>query len=362
MKYFEEYVSNTLAGTSNQRFFLRKDSEKTDTSRTFYKIFAGGELEYSILFSNSIDSTFSDGTLSTRNYVCDSWEIAEARVGIVKAFDGEHMPSEMKWKALTFRGETKKEVMPGEFFSSDPVKLTLEAGQDLCLELCYRGRELPCHEESVVPSFLLEDGKWVPSTIHPAASMIGCKREVKERVAFWGDSITQGLGTQMNTYTHWNAVAAEKIGTGCSFWNLGIGYGRADDAATNGSWMFKAKQADVIVVCFGVNDIMQGLSEECIRKDLETIFNQLKKAGKKVLIQTIPPFDYEGERLSVWKNLNAFIRDTLAPKADGFFDNVPILGKSPDEPQKAVFGGHPDKEGCLRWGEALAPELKKVLA
>ena len=72
MKFFKEYVSNTLAGTSNQLFF---DGSKTATGRVFYKIYKGGMYEYSFLFSNIIDSTYGDGSVSNKNIVLDSWEL-----------------------------------------------------------------------------------------------------------------------------------------------------------------------------------------------------------------------------------------------------------------------------------------------
>ena len=56
MKYFEKYVSNTYAGGVNQLQYSTKENE-IKTGRVFYKITVGGEYEYSILFSNIIEST-----------------------------------------------------------------------------------------------------------------------------------------------------------------------------------------------------------------------------------------------------------------------------------------------------------------
>ena len=74
MKYFDEFVSNTLAGSSTQSFF-DADENGVMTGRAFYKIFTGGTFNYSLLFSNITDSTFSDGSHSYRNMVIDEWEI-----------------------------------------------------------------------------------------------------------------------------------------------------------------------------------------------------------------------------------------------------------------------------------------------
>ncbi len=71
----------------------------------------------------------------------------------------------------------------------------------------------------------------------------------------------------VNSYEHWNAVVAENLGSQYGFWNLGLGYGRAADAATDGAWFFKAKQNDIVVVCYGVNDIFQGFTISEIQKN-----------------------------------------------------------------------------------------------
>ena len=57
--YFQNYVSNTLAGTGCQ---LLTDSGGVQTGIAFYRVFAGGKYGYSFLFSNTADSTFSDGS------------------------------------------------------------------------------------------------------------------------------------------------------------------------------------------------------------------------------------------------------------------------------------------------------------
>lgn len=69
MKYFEEFSSNTYAGSANQLYFEMDDNE-IHTGRAFYKISVGGEYNYSILFSNILDSTYGDGTVSHKNLIC----------------------------------------------------------------------------------------------------------------------------------------------------------------------------------------------------------------------------------------------------------------------------------------------------
>lgn len=81
MDFFQAFYSNTLGGSGNQSYFLTEDADKIYTGRIFYRVFAGGRSRYALLFSNIMDSTFSDGTHSHKNLLCDQWRIVKAAVG-----------------------------------------------------------------------------------------------------------------------------------------------------------------------------------------------------------------------------------------------------------------------------------------
>ncbi len=151
------------------------------------------------------------------------------------------------------------------------------------------------------------------------------------------------------------------LGEDYAFWDIGIGYGRASDAASDGAWLFKVKQNDVVVVCYGVNDIIQGQSAKQIKSDLTYIVETLKKENITVAIQTVPPFDYVGEKIEIWNNVNEYIRNELSKKADMMFDIAPYLAKSKGEPHLTKYGDHPNEEGCRIWAEALYPQLKQLI-
>lgn len=371
MKYFETFTSNTYAGSANQLYFEMKEYE-VRIGRIFYKISVGGKYNYSILFSNIIDSTYSDGIISHKNLICDEWVIHSARIGKCQNLDETINISELaindeintdvlvpEFKDINFGGHKSKAVMPGEFFSSDPVECEFEKGEFLCLEITFSGKMIPYHEETLLPVFVKEKESWKYSKFMPFASMIGCDRPVKGRIAYLGDSITQGIGTNLNSYLHWNAILSEKIGNEYSYWNLGIGFGRANDAASDGAWLYKAKQNDIVFVCYGVNDILQGQSEEQIKADLKYIASTLKKEGKKVVMQTIPPFNYTGENVEKWNRLNAYILTEIKDIVDYVFDNRVYLGKK-EKPEDAVYGDHPNEEGCEIWANAIYRQIKEV--
>lgn len=361
MKWFDTYSSNTIAGSGSQYYFVT-DENIPHTGRIYYKVFAGGCYRYSLLFSNIIDSTFSDGSISHCNLICDEWEIVKASIGVCQECSVTLAGDVKEAIPLTFGGSTSKTVMPGEFLVTDAVELEAQKDEYLCLEITYKGRMIPYHEESLLPAFVLENGEWTPSKHVPFPGMIGCDRPVQAKIGFIGDSITQGIGTEPNSYAHWNALVAEALGEKYSYWNLGLGYGRANDAASDGAWLYKAKHMDMIVMCFGTNDILQIKdNEELVKKDLLSIILKLKGAGIKVMLQSLPPFDYQGENLEKWLHINDYVRNTLSKYADGFFDVVPSLIDGEEKYAKSRYGGHPNAEGCKAWADALIPVMKDWL-
>jgi lysophospholipase L1-like esterase len=190
--------------------------------------------------------------------------------------------------------------------------------------------------------------------------MVGIERDAKKKIAFLGDSITQGIGTPVNSYEHWNAVLAGLLGDEYAYWNLGLGFGRADDAASDGAWLYKAKQNEIVFVCYGVNDILKGYSADDIKKNLQTVVDKLHACGIYVIIQTVPPFNYSEVHRVKWQDVNGFIRNEIK-NADLVFDCVECLKKSSDEPHMAKYGGHPDSYGCKVWGEALFKAVAELI-
>lgn len=88
------------------------------------------------------------------------------------------------------------------------------------------------------------------------------------------------------------------------------------------------------------------------------IIDTLKKEEKKVIVQTIPPFDYQGEDIKKWERLNSYILTELKDKVDLLFDNTKLLGKK-EKPSDAMYGGHPNEEGCKIWADALFEKIQE---
>ena len=127
---------------------------------------------------------------------------------------------------------------------------------------------------------------------------------------------------------------------------MGIGFGRANDAASDGIWLEKAKNLDVVTICFGVNDLGRGYSVAEIENNLLKIIKNLQKNNVKTILFTIPPFDYNEEIKNKWSKINCYILDELSKITD-VYDVAKIWGNESPNNHIAKYGGHPDENGCL---------------
>lgn len=78
------------------------------------------------------------------------------------------------------------------------------------------------------------------------------------------------------------------------------------------------------------------------------------------MLRTVPLFDYTGENTEKRKRINEYIKNELREKVDFVFYNISVPGIA-DSPEKAIYGGHPDEEGCGLWAEALYDKLIKKI-
>ncbi len=353
-EFYKTYSSDCTAGSANQ--VLTRDTEPvTRCGRIYYRLSHGGD-NYALLFSNQIDSTFADGSISVANDIGGDWDILSLRVGLTE----ERGTEPALWHTVTFGGCEQKHVFAGDTtpFFCDPIPLGAAGGDYLCYEITVSGACYPYHEEMTLNVVIREGDGWIPSKKIPAPLMIGSDRKVSLRVGFLGDSITQGCGTEYDSYTHWAAKIAEGLPSDYSVWDLGIGYARAYDAATDCGWLARVKMCDTVNVCMGVNDLLRGKTGEEVVADLTTIVRALKKAGCRVILFTVPPFDMTGDAKDYWYYVNDKIRLTISNEADAVFDFAAVLGGDAPNAHMSVYGGHPNAEGCALAAKAyLAVKL-----
>ena len=338
--FYKTFSSDCTAGSANQ-VLTRFPSPETRTGRCYYRLSHGGR-RYSLLFSNRIDSTYADGSISRANDVGGTWQSHAMRVGLCSA-PGEEPAM---FHTCTFDGSPTLTVTGDTVFCCDPLTLDARAGDVLCYEITLSGDCYPYHEEIVLGVTTMQNGVWIPDKKIPVLLMVGSDREVSLRVGFIGDSITQGCGTAPDSYSHWAAKIAERLPAHDSVWDLGIGYARGYDAATDMGWLARAKTCDVVNVCFGVNDLLHDRTAEEVCGDLQTIVSSLKNAGCRVILFTVPPFDMTGDAMRHWYAVNASIRARNITGCDAIFDFARVLGQPAPNEHRSVYGGHPDAKGC----------------
>jgi len=349
-KIFDEYSSNTFAGTCNN--YMLKDNVDHKTSAIYYKVQKPGKFTYRFCFSNFTDSTWGDGTLCQANLKGGSWKIISAFVGDGGTY-GNPQATVDKLVPLCFSGEVEKNVLPGEVFWSDETELEIPENHYLCFMLTFSGSEIPYTPDRTIPSFSLIGNDFQEDKDFPQPVFVGIKDTQSKKIVFLGDSITQGLGTTLDAYQFWVARFSSYLNKNFSTWNLGLGCGHAYDAATDNVWLKKAKTGDIVFVCFGVNDIFMNRSVSSICEDILCIIKLLKEAGCKVFLLSVPPFDMIGDCKEKWYAVNDFLCNNTAKNADGYFDVSSVLGKSSPNSHMSLFGSHPDDNGGRALGKAL---------
>ena len=148
-------------------------------------------------------------------------------------------------------------------------------------------------------------------------------------------------------------------GTLCMFL-IGLGWARGSDAAYHECWKYKAAQADTVCIVHGVNDIRSGKygteggdSAEEIIAAVEQNIRALQKQGIRVILFTVPPFEYPGKWYMVWKTLRYAYPALAKELGVELFDFSGTLDARPPYGNRFIHGAHPDGEGGRIAAEAL---------
>lgn len=365
---FKTYPSNIALGTGHN-WILCFDAPRRIRARGYFRALSHTPDTWRFWFSNAVDSTFAAGETAYPDRPGGNWRILSARIGDGGAYACEAMPEPAPvtdWVNVTFDGSASRNVTPSERFWSDEVSFTLPEDHYIVWEWEIAGNGIPCTPDSQAPTFTAFDDEVL--TFHaecPLPDLFGAKRDVAGRIAFWGDSITQGCGTRNNFYEHWSARTALALGKEYSIWNIGLGWARGSDAACHEYWKYKAAQADTVCIVHGVNDTNSGkygrgrgdTADEIITT-LETNIRYLQKQGVRVILFTIPPFDYPGDRYMVWKTLRYAYPALAEELGVELFDFSGTLDARPPYGNRFIHGAHPDGEGGRIAAEAILSHLK----
>lgn len=381
--------TSAIVTSSAANQIMVSDQPFTHTYRTYVKPREYGNLKLKFWHNNSIDSTWDVGQVTRASEPGGEWTIESCYIA-----DGGLQPDGTvvvgSSVPFTFNGETTKQVIAGEKFCSDEAIIQLPEDHYLAftwtistknggrafsynvegmLVTGYDGAGHLASEESAVGFKISENMLVFPS-------FLGYEKEVDKQVVFLGDSITQGVRTKQDAYEYWAARIAEAWGSRIGVWNIGSGWGRAYDVATNGAWLDKAKQAEELIICLGVNDIDIGQrSAEQLLKDLTYIVSEVKahNSDTNIIMFTVPTFNFREEREPVWREVNKQILQNPPVGVDYVFDIAKILSQPAPhdnllkpEYMSNEFDPHPNgvagkaiADAFLAWyGENLGSKLK----
>ncbi len=349
---FAVYPSAVPVGSGHNYILLGKHHL---IIRAYLTTYPGLSDKWRVYHQNGVDSTFSDGEIAYRNLSGGKWTIRCARIGIGKNSSGTEMdiPDPVTgWKDVTYDGKTSREVLPGECFWSDEVTLSLPEGHDLVWEWEIEGEDIPSTPDSQAATFTDTGNGFSFREEAPLPDLIGNARSVKGRIAFLGDSITQGCQTRKNHYEMWAGRIARALAPEYAAWNLGLGFGRGADLATDGFWMRKAKTADIACVAYGVNDLLggsyklgRGSTADEVTATIETIVKKLQNTGVRVIVFTVPPFHYEPAVRTIWEKVNRMLPTLCESWGAECFDFAAVLDAGHPYGDVCSYGPHPNGEG-----------------
>lgn len=358
---FTTYVSNTVVSTGNN-FYI--DKAENVTYRAYLPVEQYGELEYKFFFTNMVDSTYAKGKdayvgKDGGNYTVSGATIADGGTGIDDEITNR--------TPVTFGGESTKEVKSDESYWSDPVTMNIPEGHYLVWEWTVSGEGIPCNKmASLTSTTSSTDGENFEYCDEiPLPQLIGAKRNVKHTIAAIGDSITQGCQTETMKYEFWAAKISNQLGSDVSFFNCGLGWARASDASANENWLSRVSQYDTVIVAFGTNDIVSGKygekksTAEEIESYLDAIVSYLTEKGCDVILFNAPPQDFKETNEAVRTALNEKIPSIAEKYGAKYFDFSSLLS-TPDEPGKAVYGGHPNGEGGTVVADAFVKQFGEL--
>ncbi|WP_160032842.1 SGNH/GDSL hydrolase family protein [Paenibacillus sp. An7] len=343
-----EYGSATAVSTATN-FIMEQETASIRTYRTYVRLRETGQLDLKFWHSNAVDSTWDVGNTAKGSMPGGVWVIESAYVAVSgHKRDGSIIPkSAVK---VTFDGEMSKEVTPAEKFWSDSVHIDVPAGHDLVFSWTISapaGKSFPYNTEGLLVSAFEAEGNQADEEqgvlftasqnrlVLPA--FIGYKRQMKEEIVFLGDSITQGVRTGQDGYEYWVSRIADGLGPDYGIWNIGSGWARAYDAATDGPWLAKSKQGSIVAIVLGVNDMDIGnRSADELLADLSFIIRKIKRnlerGGVRVILFTVPPFNFTEDREKVWRTVNETIRTCPPEGTDAVFDIAKVLScPAPEE-------------------------------
>lgn len=349
---FTAYPSAVPVGSGHNYILLGQNHL---TIRAYLKTYPALSDTWRFYHQNGVDSTFADGSVAYRNRSGGNWKIVRARIGIGSLSSGIEMESPdpvTGWVDVTYDGKTSRDVLPGECFWSDEIQLSLPDGHDLVWEWELIGEDIPSTPDSQAATFTDTGDGFIFREESPLPDLFGNARPVQGRIVFMGDSITQGCATRKNHYEMWAARIACALSPAYASWNLGLGYARGADAATDGLWLQKGKTADIACLAFGVNDLLsgpyklgRGANPAELLATIEKNVLALRDASVRVIVFSVPPFHYDPATRAVWRAVDSALPELCKAWQVAFFDFAAVLDARHPYGDVCNYGPHPNGDG-----------------
>ncbi|WP_297781351.1 SGNH/GDSL hydrolase family protein [uncultured Roseovarius sp.] len=334
---------------------------------------------------DSLRITLSN-SYGTRPLPVDAATVAPG--GAAAALEGQEQP-------VLFGGNPWVIIPPGARITSDPVALTIQAGQRISITLRYGDDAVAqdFHWDARETSFVL-DGDRIDEEITARVSLAGVLTDhpAEMVVVAMGDSITDGNGATMNEDVRWPDFLARRLAPqGVAVINAGISGGRLLSEGMGESVLaridrdaFAVPGIDAVVLLIGTNDIAwpgspfapdeAPMTLERLQAGIAAIAAKARIHGVRLIVGTVPPFrgalpgtPMEATYWSAGKDtLRSEFNDWLRKPdlIDGLVDFDAVL-RDPDEPSRlrpSFDSGdrlHPGDVGNKAMAAAISLELLK---
>lgn len=300
-------------------------------------------------------------------------------------------------RTVTFGGETQGTILPGASILSDPVEMSVAAGEALAVSI-HVAEAAPVetfHWDGKAESRLVP-GQHVSDTDLPSGETLTQRLfltdilvdapEAKGAVVVLGDSITDGAGATLGADTRWpDFLAARAAPQGVAVVNAGISGARllSDRMGTNA---FARLDRDALaqpkiralILMLGINDIAwpgtpfapdePPMTFERLSAGYRQIASQVRANGVRVIGATLPPFAgalpgtplnatyYNADKDTLRRRVNDWIRTSGTFDAVADFDRLLADPADPARLLPAYDSGdrlHPGDAGNRAMAEAI---------
>lgn len=202
---------------------------------------------------------------------------------------------------------------------------------------------LPCLAVAAIRSFSLSDGAKCEA-VAP-----------KKRVAFYGDSITQGYDSATARGHYVNRLAAR---LGFEAYNYAIGA-----ACFHPSQVYRTADVDAVVIAYGTNDWKRKSREQFIA-DADAFMDRIASCYKGVPVLALTPVwrndcDTAAAGVGTFAKCAELVSESAA--AHGF-TVLDCFGALPHDESFFTDGLHPREEGFAYYASAVEPELKRLMS